>query len=300
MSGIMNNAGAFHTAKMSAAVIALSLALSATGHADISIKFGTYAPDKPSAMVKQLSPSLKELSRLTSEILAEPVQIQLKIVRGYGAGIKQIVDGEVDFTRVGPASYVEAKDASPGIRILAVEEKRGKKTFNGIIAVHRDSPLTTLRDLRGKNFGFGNERSTLGRYFAQLYLMEAGIRSADLGSFKYLGRHDKVGRAVGTKLVDAGALEETTFHKLVKAGVPIRAIIKMENSTRPWIARSGLNDRIFKGLRKAMLDLSNKKVLKALRFDGFLPGSDADYVATRRAIKENKKFFSPAKVTSAQ
>jgi phosphonate transport system substrate-binding protein len=292
--------GAFQASTISAVITTLSLAFSTPGQADISIKFGTYAPDKPSAMVKQLSPSLKELSRLTSEILGEPVDIQLKIVRGYAAGIKQIVEGKVDFTRVGPASYVAAKDASPRIKILAMEKKRGKKTFNGIIAVHRDSPLNTLQDLRGKTFGFGNQRSTLGRYFAQLHLMEAGIRGSDLESFRYLGRHDKVGRAVGAKLVDAGALEETTFYKLVKAGVPIRAIAKMENATRPWIARSGLNPRLFEGLQKAMLGLKNKQALKALRFDGFLPGSDSDYAATRRAIRENKHFLGPKKVTLAQ
>ena len=296
----MTLSNTFQSLTFGVVATALSFALSATAHADVSIKFGTYAPDKPSAMVKQLSPSLKELSRLTSEILGEPVEIELKIVRGYTAGIQQIIDGRVDFTRVGPASYVEAKDANPNIEILAMEKKRGKKSFNGIIAVHKDSPINSLRDLRGKTFGFGNEKSTLGRYFAQLYLMEAGIRAPDLKSYKYLGRHDKVGRAVGAKLVDAGALEETTFHKLVNAGIPIRGIAKMANATRPWIARSGLDRRIFNGLQKAMLGLKNKKALKALRFDGFLPGSDADYAATRRAIRENRMFLIPRSVTLAR
>lgn len=296
----MNISRTLSGAKIGALVAALSLALTAAARADISITFGTYAPDKPSAMVKQLTPSLKALSRLTSEILGEPVDIKLKIVRGYKAGVEQIVEGKVDFTRVGPASYVVAKDSNPGIEILAQEDKRGKATFNGIIAVHRDSPFKSIADLRGKTFGFGNERSTLGRYFAQLCLMDAGIRAGDLKSFKYLGRHDKVGQAVGAKLVDAGALEETTFHKLVKAGVPIRAIAKMENATRPWIARAGLDRRIFDGLRKAMLQLNNPQALKALRFDGFLPGSDANYAATRRAIRENHKFFDPKKVSLAE
>ena len=296
----MNYSGIVRTTKFAAMVVGMSFGLTTASLADISIKFGTYAPDKPSAMVKQLSPSLNELSRLTSDILGEPVNIQLKIVRGYEAGIQQIIDGKVDFTRVGPASYVTAKDANPKIKILAMEKKRGKKSFNGIIAVHNDSPINSLQELRGKTFGFGNKKSTLGRFFAQLTLMEAGIRAPDLKSFKYLGRHDKVGRGVGAKLVDAGALEETTFHKLVKAGVPIREIARMANATRPWIARSGLDRRVFKGLQKAMLSLKNKKALKALRFDGFLPGSDADYAATRRAIHENFKFHRPPSVTLAQ
>lgn len=283
-----------------AAIATITLLFSTTAAAEVVIIFGTYAADKPSAMVKQLNPSLQELRKLTQKQLGEPVDIRLKIVRGYAAGVKQIVEGKVDFMRVGPASYVKAKDANPGIQILAMEKKRGKKVFHGIIAVHKDSDIQSIGDLRGKSFGFGNQRSTLGRYFAQLYLMDAGIHASDLKSFKYLGRHDKVGRAVGSKLVDAGALEETTFHKLVKAGVPIRAIERMQNATRPWIARAGIDRRIFDGLQKAMLGLKNKQALKALRFDGFLPGTDVDYKATRRAIQENPKFLQTRKVTLAQ
>ena len=41
-----------------------------------------------------------------------------------------------------------------------------------------------------------------------------------------------------------------------------------------------------------MLDLSEPDALKALRFDGFLPGDDSDYSKTREAIRENHRFFA--------
>ena len=41
-----------------------------------------------------------------------------------------------------------------------------------------------------------------------------------------------------------------------------------------------------------MLDLSDPKALKALRFDGFFEGDDSDYAMTREAIRENHRFFA--------
>lgn len=274
-----------------AGVLALGLTLPGMAQADTSIVFGTYSSDKPSAMVKQLRPSLKRIGELMGRALGEPVEVRLQVVRGYKAGVKLIADGKVDFARFGPASYVMAKRENPNLKILAMEKKRGKKQFYGIIAVHKDSPIQELSQLQGKSFGFGNERSTLGRYIAQMSLMEAGVFASDLKSYEYLGRHDKVGRAVGSGLVDAGALEETTFKKLVSAGVPIRALTRTPNATRPWVARAGMDPRLFNALRQALIELDDSEALSALRFEGFLLGDDSDYNPTRRAIEENHKFF---------
>ncbi|MDH3918081.1 MAG: PhnD/SsuA/transferrin family substrate-binding protein, partial [Rhodospirillales bacterium] len=167
------------------------------------------------------------------------------------------------------------------------------KTFRGVICVRRDSDITALGQLEGRSFAFGNTRSTLGRYLAQLTLFRSGISAQDLARYEYLGRHDKVGRAVGSGLFDAGAVEETVFAKLVKQGVPIRAIATYATATKPWVARQGLAARVKLALRQALLGLSDRSALQALRFDGFLAGDDSDFGATRQAIKENPRFFAP-------
>lgn len=263
-----------------------------TARAEVGLVFGTYSPDKPSAMVKQLRPTLDRIAHHMTEILDEEVTIRLQIVRGYKDGADLIIDGEVDFMRLGPASYVMAKEKNPGLTVLAMESRSGTNYFHGIICVRTDSAITSIEQLEGRSFAFGNERSTLGRYFAQLILMRNGIYAKDLSRYQYLGRHDKVGQAVGSGLYDAGALEETTFAKLVAKGVPIRALAKIRNATRPWVGRSGLDPRVEDALRKALLRMTDDEALTALRFDGFLPGSDAEYDATRIAIVENPRFFA--------
>lgn len=259
--------------------------------AKISLIFGTYSPDKPTAMVAQLRPSLDRIAFHLGQVLGEKVEIKLSVVRSYEAGANLIISGAVDFMRLGPATYVRVKERSPDISILAMENKNGKKSFNGVIAVHTDSDITEVGQLRGRSFAFGSASSTLGRYFSQLYLMRHGIRAMDLSNYEYLGRHDKVGRAVGSGQYDAGALEGTTFAKLVAKGVPLRAIATFENSTRPWVARAGMEMRMITALREALSRLDNDKALLALRFEGFLPGNDSEYEPTRQAIRENPRFF---------
>ena len=195
---------------------------SADAVARVSLVFDVYSFDKPSAMVTQLRPALNLISKLAGQILGEEVEIRLQVVRSYKAGIDHLITGKFDFMRLGPASYVMAKSRDSGIRILTMEKKNGEKTFIGVISVPSASNLTDIRQLRGKTFAFGSKRSTLGRYFAQLTLMRAGIYAKDLKRYEYLGRHDQVGMAIGAQLFDAGALEETTFAKLVSRGVPIR------------------------------------------------------------------------------
>jgi len=283
------------TAKLVGAILAVSLLQGlSVAHAKRTLVFGTYSPDKPSAMVQQLRPSLNEIARNMSEILGEEVEIKLQVVRDYDDGIGLIVDGKIDFTRLGPASYVAAKAQNPDLEVLAMEKKNGANRFNGVICVRTDSDISEVGQLKGRSFAFGNSKSTLGRYFAQLNLMRAGIYARDLARFEYLGRHDKVGRAVGSRLFDAGALEETTFQKLVKKGVPIRAIATYSNSTRPWVGRAGMEPNVRQALRQALFRLVNPEALRALRFDGFSQGADTDYEPTRRAIKENPRFFARA------
>ncbi len=259
--------------------------------AETKIVFGAYSSDKPSAMIAQVQPTLDAISKNIAEIYGVKVTFRMQVVRGYKKGVDHLIARKFDIMRLGPASYVMAKKRAPNISILAMENKGGRKLFNGIIAVHRDSTLSGISQLRGRTFAFGSKRSTLGRFFAQLTLTRAGILAKDLRSFKYLGRHDKVGRAVGAKLFEAGALEGTTFAKLVRSGVPIRVLAKYSNATRPWIAREGLDPKVAGEIRKAMLAVTDKAAMQALRFYGFLPGSDADFRPTRLAMAENHNFF---------
>lgn len=258
----------------------------------LRLNFGVYSANKPSAMVKVFRPVLEELEITMSRKLGREVDIRMQIAKDYDQGITHLVNGRVDISHFGPASYVEAKRMDKDISIIAVENKNNSKVSFGIIAVAQDSTINKISDLHGRSFAFGDEGSTIGRFLSQLELEQSGIRSVDLSRYEYLGRHDKVGTAVGAGAFDAGALNEKTFKKLIEAGEPIRELVRFPNVSKPWIARSGLDEEILDALRESLLSVTDKKALTAMKIDGFLEGSDQDYSVIRRAMENNAAFFA--------
>ena len=271
----------------------LTLAVSNSALADeaLRLNFGVYSSNKPSAMVKIFKPTLKELESRMSEKLGREVDIRMQIAKDYEQGISHLTSGKVDFSRFGPASYLEAKNTNAGIKIAAMESNNSSKVFYGIIAVHKDSDIQQPSELKNRSFAFGDEGSTVGRFLSQRFLQENSILAEDLSNYEYLGRHDKVGTAVGAGDFDAGALNENTFKKLVDKGEPIRELVRFPNATKPWIARSGLDPIVFTALKQSLLELKNKDALKGLKTDGFLEGSDSDYAQIRAAMENNYMFF---------
>ena len=186
---------------------------------------------------------------------------------------------------------MEVVKLDPEVRLLAMESKKGSKRFNGVICASASSQIQTVDELKGKRFAFGNERSTIGRYLSQQYLMEHGVTAADLGHYEYMERHDLVGYAVATGEFDAGALKESTYKNLLQEGVSLRPIAIFPNVTKPWLARSGMSEQVFVALRQALLEYQNLAGLKALGKDGFVEGSHADYRRIVTAVLNNPEFF---------
>ncbi|KIC09684.1 phosphonate ABC transporter substrate-binding protein [Leisingera sp. ANG-M1] len=275
-----------------AAVLAACAAtlLPGAGQAGIELVFGTYAADKPTATVKKYQPFLSFLSGRMSEELGEPVSIRMKVAKEYGEGIRQLATGEVDFARFGPASYVHVMNENENVQLVAMESKNGGKRFKGVIVVHKDSSVQSVGDLAGLSFAFGDELSTIGRYLAQEYLLNAGITGGDLHEFAYLGRHDLVGEAVGAGKYTAGALKESTYKKLVAKGVPIRVLVSFDNVTKPWLAAPDMPADVLEAMRNVMLSSENEEIVRRISKNGFLRGADQDYDIIRRAMERSLAF----------
>lgn len=258
---------------------------------ETELTFGLYTADKPSEMVKTYRPILSAIEKNLAIELEHPVKIKMQIARSYEEGVDALVQGDVDFSQFGPAPYIEAFDLNPGLRILALDSKDGSKRFHGVITVTEDSPISTVSDLQGTKFAFGNEGSTIGRYLSQAYLVQHGVTASNLASYDYLVRHDRVGHAVAQGTHDAGALKEGTFNKLVKKGLPLRALARFYNVNKPWITRSGFDENLFQSLQKVMFELDAPAAFKAFGRSMFVAGTDADFEDIRKSIKNNGDFF---------
>jgi phosphonate transport system substrate-binding protein len=291
------------TAKIVLALLATVFFKTAALSAEkLVLNFGVYTSDKPSEMYKKFRPMLKYLENTASRKLNNRTKIKLRIFKTYEGARDALVEGEVDFVRFGPASYILAKERNPGISILATELNNGKKIFQGIIFVRSDSPIKTLAGLKGKSFAFGNQFSTIGRYLSQAELVRAGIFSGELEKYEYLDRHDRVATAVLHGKFDAGAAKERTFSKYAEKG--LRALKTFDNVTKPWVARAELKPEVVEALRTGLGVLTDKRILITLGksltgFDEKVDDSTYDFV--RQGIKNSEDFFdTTTKASTAQ
>jgi len=270
------------------AVVAL---LSTAAQADRELRFGVYAADKPSEMVRAFRPTLNLLERALTKKLGEETTIRMEVAGAYEEGVADLVKGRVDFSQFGPVSYINAKTALPTLQILAMETNEGTKSFNGAIVVAERSPLQRIDELRGKRFAFGDETSTIGRYLAQLHLLEHGVHARDLAKYDYLLRHDAVASAVAEGRYDAGAVKESALRKQNKQEKRLRVLLLFPNVTKPWVAAPSLAPDALEALRSGLLELKDAEALQALGADGFAPGDDAEYDRIRQAMERNPEFF---------
>lgn len=259
----------------------------------LSLDFGVYQSEKATAMYRAFTPILETLATSMEAELHRPVDIKLAIFKEYQDGIDSLVRGDVDFVRFGPASYITARERQPEVQLIAMETEGGDKRFQGVIVVRKESPFQKLSDLRGKKFAFGDPNSTIGRYLVQAELVKAGITSADLAGFKYLGRHDAVVKAVEIGDYDAGSAMKSAFEKANAKGT-MRVLASFDNVTKPWVARKGLDKSTVDAIAKGLLAIQDPAVLKELKISGFLPTSEKEFEFVREGMKLAEKFEAPA------
>ncbi len=277
---------------IAASILVPLLLTPAVGLTDtLTLKFGLYGSERRSSLDEQFNPILTELENRLSHSMGKKVEIERVFFRDYQQGLDAIVNGDVDFTRTGPATYALAMQRNNELSIIAVESKKGKKKFEGVIVAGKHSDISQVSDIKNRSFAFGNQNSTIGRYLSQLHLLNAGITIAELDNYDYLGQHDKVAVAVIRNQYEAGAFKIGILKDKYIAD-RVKVIAKIDTPTHPWTAREGLAKETINHIKAALLGITDKSVLKGLKRDGFLAGDDSDYTTIREAIEKNPLFLN--------
>ncbi len=261
----------------------------ATQDKPLRLNFGVYPSDRATVMYRKFSPILDAIRVPLETQLKQEVDIHLTIFEDYESGIKALANGEIDFVRFGPSSYILAEQLNPDIQLLAMELRKGLKRFNGLIIAHKDANIKDIVDLEGKTFAFGNKNSTVGRFLAQALMADQGVTAESFSSFDFLGRHDLVAKAVITRTHDAGALKDSTYKKLCDPE-EIIVVRAFANVTKPWIARSGLSKEICDAITASLLLLQDNTVIGELGCSGFSKATQKDYDLVREGMKNSEAF----------
>ncbi len=248
-------------------------------------------PDEnPNELMRIYTPFAEYLSK----------ELKLKVtyttVVDYAATVEGLAAKKLDMVWYGGFTYVQArKRTGDAVPLVSREEDLN---FHSKFITRKDTGITKLADLKGKTFSFGSVSSTSGHLMPRYFLLQNGINSErDFAKFSFSGAHDATSLWVESGKVDAGALNEAVWDKLVQTGKVDTSKVVVFWTTPPyvdyvWTVRGdldrGLQERIASALvkldyrkpeDKRLLDLHRTKKYVRVKPEDFKPTEEAAIAA---------------------
>ena len=273
-------------------VLIFSLSLLTSQAMPYQLSLGVYSSHKPKEAAAQFLPFTKALQAVLSRRFQQPVEINLSVMQTYEDSQRFVREGDVDFLELGAASYVLAKSKNPDLELLAVRCPSDAKQLVGVICVRTNSPITSIAELKGKSFAFGDRRSTTGHFLSQWHLYEQGILAKDLSKQTHLGSHREVAAAIASGQYEAGALNMIEHAAALRNGQVLRILSRFPNFGRPWVCRNTLPTALKEALKQSLLEMADNPSIAALGDSNMtiMPAQDLDFESLREAIRKNGLF----------
>lgn len=148
------------------------------------------------------------LKNYTYEALG--VEVKLFTPADYDGVIQGLLGGTIDMAWLGASGYAKAYLTDPEAvePVLVKTNLDGSFSYHSIGFARKDSGITSLEDMKGKKFGFGDPNSTSGYLIPSVEIPEtigATMQDGDyFGQVVFTGGHEQTIVAVNNGDVDAG------------------------------------------------------------------------------------------------
>lgn len=217
-------------------------------------------------------------------------KVEMTVPTNYAAVVEAIASDQVDIAFLGGFTYVQASKRSGVVPLVQRERDRN---FHSLFITQKDSGINSLEDLKGHKFAFGDVNSTSGHLMPEYFMREAEVDMDVISGALYSGGHDATAFAVANKKVDAGALDEAVFQKMVSENKLDSTQVRVFYTTPPffdyvWASRKSLDPKIAEAFSAAMLkldgsDATQKVILDLLSASKYVKAEDSDYNKLRQA-----------------
>jgi phosphonate transport system substrate-binding protein len=273
------------------ALLLVSFGCKAEGTSDTTktkiLRLSMIPTTDPSKVIRESQQLVEYLERETG------TKIELTVPTNYAAVVEAVGNDQVDIAYLGGFTYVQASRRSG---VLPLVQRERDRNFHSFFITHKDTGISSLADLKNRKFAFGDINSTSGHLMPEYFMREAGVDMAVITGALYSGGHDATALAVANRKVDAGALDETVFQKMVSEGKIDDSQVKVFYTTPPyfdyiWVARKSIDPAIAEAFSAAMLKLDGsqpgqKTILDLLSASKYLKAEDSDYNKLRQAATD--------------
>jgi phosphonate transport system substrate-binding protein len=246
----------------------------------------------PDEAPTQLQRKFEPLGAYLEKQLGMPVKFVP--VTDYAATVEGLAAKKLDLVWYGGFTFIQARRRTGNAIPLVQREEDA--TFHSKFIVPAKSTAKALKDLKGASFAFGSVSSTSGHLMPRYFLLQNGIDpDKDFARVAYSGAHDATAKWVESGKVDAGALNESVFQKLIDEKRIDPEKVRVLWTTPPfydynWTVRGDLDPKLVEKLKSAFLALdpnnpAHKEILELQRTRKFIPTSLENYKSIEEAAK---------------
>lgn len=279
--------------KLLSATFALgaALALLAASSTAAPLRISTIPDEAPTELIRKFKPLAAYLSKeLGMEVKFVPLV-------NYAATVEALAADKLDLVWYGGFTHVQARIRTKGKAVPLVMRKRDLQ-FRSKFITAAGSGINSLKDLKGKTFAFGSVSSTSGHLMPRHFLKTSGglVPEKDFGKFSFSGAHDATAKWVEAGKVQAGALNEAVWDKLVSSKKIDMSKVKVFYTTPGyadynWTARAGLGKPLLDKITAAFLKLdpknpAHKEILDLQRAKGYIKALPRYFDGIEAAAKD--------------
>ena len=264
------------------------------------LAWGALAEDKPvlrvSAIPDEAPTELQRKFKPLGDYLSKELGMEVKFVpvTDYAATVEGLAGGHLDLVWYGGFTFVQARRRT-GTAVPLVQREEDAH-FHSKFITRAGSGIKALPDLKGKTLAFGSESSTSGHLMPRYFLMKQGIDpNRDLARYAFSGAHDATAKWVESGKVDAGALNESVWKKLVDEKKVDTSKVEVFYTTPDfydynWTVRGDLDPKVVQKLRAAFLGLDpskpeQKAILDLQRTKRFIETRPENYLGIEEAAR---------------
>lgn len=210
-------------------IVVLGFPAPANSEEPLRLGVGLFQPDK-----EKNDATYRPFAEYLAKRLARPVQ--LRTVDTWEGLAKSLATGETDIALLGPWGYVLANHEA-GAQAIATILYDGKPEYFAIMVTHPKSGISSVKDLRGRTFAFGDKGSTSGYLIPLHHFMKEGIDPDRYFSRVLNTKHQAIEMQVTRGELDAGADYNRNRNAMIEQG-----LIKAEDSRIFWTSEPLPND----------------------------------------------------------
>jgi len=241
----------------------------------------------PGKIIRESQPFIDYLQMKTG------AKVELTVPTNYAAVVEAVSNDRVDIAYFGGFTFVQASARAGALPLV---QRERDQNFHSLFITQPKSSIRSLNDLRGHSFAFGDVNSTSGHLMPAYFMQQQGVDHSVIDKAIYTGGHDATALAVANGKVDAGAMDELVYGRMIKEGKLSESQVRVFYTTPPffdyvWAARKGLNPATSKAFADAMLalDVGNaeqKTILDLLGASKYVKAEDSSYGPLRQAAKD--------------